>query len=96
MMKSKKRHHKKQEPLNLEGKTIINIDLDSDVPCEFSQDKELREIERELECEKVIKNKKQKIAPVKNDSDFEVPVDKEGEKNEKYGDKKKKECRDEL
>jgi hypothetical protein len=33
---------------------------------------------------------------VKNDSDFEVPVDKEGEKNEKYGDKKKKECRDEL
>ena len=37
MMKAKKRQLKKQqEPLNLEGKTIINIDLDSDVPCEFS------------------------------------------------------------
>lgn len=23
----------KKEPLNLEGKTVINIDLDSDVPC---------------------------------------------------------------
>jgi len=34
VIKSKKRQRK--EPLNLEGKTIINIDLDSDVPCEFS------------------------------------------------------------